>query len=128
MGWCTANVRSPTPFPYYKSQGLGLSLITQEETYMTIRINNAKRFAITCLTAGIIIGVSITGIVACSDKEQITYEKVFASQGDTLWTLVKDSNPSYKGDIRKLVYMASRENGGSSIQANALVMIPIVQQ
>jgi hypothetical protein len=99
-----------------------------EETHMKIRITNVKRLAIACITAGTLLGASLSLMGNDRNDKEITYKQVFVMQGDTLWTLVQEHNPSYSGDLRALVHMASRQNGGTAaIQASSHVMVPVLK-
>ncbi|QHW35697.1 hypothetical protein GZH47_32920 (plasmid) [Paenibacillus rhizovicinus] len=92
---------------------------------MKIRVVNVKRFAIACVTVGVVLGSAITLLVSNHHDTHYTYKNVVASKGDTLWTLVRQYNPDYSGDVRVLVHMASKHNGSSSIDAATVVSIPV---
>lgn len=59
-------------------------------------------------------------------EDNINYIQVSVESGDTLWDLIKESNPEYRGDIRELVYIAKNKNGTVELMAGDVIAIPVV--
>lgn len=53
--------------------------------------------------------------------------EVIVSDGDTLWTLVKEYRPNYKGDIRRAIYEIQKINDlkGAKLYPGQILKIPI---
>lgn len=93
---------------------------------------NVKRFILGCTISTFLVFVAVFGIIHAiggkpSLDDNIQYIKVSVESGDTLWSLVREANPEYKGDIRNLVYVASKHNHGAELMANSVVEIPVVE-
>ena len=66
---------------------------------------------------------------ASASEEYLAQAKVsvIVDQGDSLWGLIKEYNPNYNGDMRKMVREVSQLNGLGSvaIYPGDVIVIPI---
>ncbi|MCL2817268.1 MAG: LysM peptidoglycan-binding domain-containing protein [Clostridiales bacterium] len=68
-----------------------------------------------------------TNAVKESGKSDTEYVEIIVKKGDTIWGLVREARPGYRGNIQKAVYEIKQINGldSSVIYPGQILKIPI---
>lgn len=95
---------------------------------MNKKINRRIRWnRVGILLLAIIICMSF-GVNALADSTAIDCQNITVNSGDTLWTLIKEVNPEYCGNMEKAVYQTCRLNNidSAKICVGQNILIPIL--
>lgn len=88
-----------------------------------------KRFAFKVILISVIalLVMHFVTVAANPDVEKWTTHAV--APGDTLWSIAKEYNPEYTGDIRHITYQIKKANGmdDSAIMAGDVLEVPVME-
>ena len=92
--------------------------------------NKEKKLLIKAIAAFLLFVLFVVSVIGCFAVPKVkawTYHAV--APGDTLWSIAKEYNPEYEGDVRQITYCIKKANGmdSSAIMAGDVLEVPVME-